>query len=182
MVGSPVEIQGIFTVGRPLQQDSVRVKVADRLCLENEDNANVFMRENSKRLAGVSRFFHDREQLTSCCLLNIVMLPTDWLMRRLDKLDSAAVSRSGGDGAGIPLIYLLVSPGSSPVSRALVVLADFLKSDGHLGFMLYLWWKHAGSTPEWWRAWALRGFAVNSTTVLCEIGPRRSGTTLCFVP
>ena len=143
------------------QQDSVRFKVADRLCLENEGNANSFVKENTKRLAGVSSFFHNREQLILCCLQNVVMLPTDWLMRRLDKLDSVAVSRSthGGIGpVGVPLIYLLVSPESSPVSRALVVLADFLKSDGHLGFILYLWWKHTGSSPEWWHQWALRGF------------------------
>ncbi len=133
-----------------------------RLALENEHNANPFVKENTKRLQAVSNYFHDREKMLLSCLLAIVLLPTDWLLRRLDKLDSVSVNLSSRASGSTPLIFMLLCPERSPVLRALSAITDLLKFGGHLGFMIYLWWKHEGSNRRWWRMNAMRGFRRHS--------------------
>jgi hypothetical protein len=135
----------------------------DRLMMENDDNPNQFARENTRRLSGVGAFFGDADKMVLCSLLSATLMPTDWLLRRLDKLDSLSVSKSSRQQGSVtepPLIYLLLTPGRSPVEWALKAFLGLCGPAGQVGFVLTLWWKRLGSTQQWWHKWALRGLVT----------------------
>ncbi len=88
-------------------------------------------------------------------------MPTDWLMRRLDKLDSEAMKqRKTRISSTAPLIYLLVSSDKSPVSLALRAFYRLGRRGGHVPFLLNLWWQRMGAGMDWWYFWALRALVT----------------------
>lgn len=137
--------------------------IADVLTLANDPADNNFARENTRRLSGVSRFLSDESKLIQCCFLNVAMMPTDWLMRRLDHLDSVAVSRCRRSSPGVdapePLIFQLLSE-DSPVRLALRCFGNMCTPDGHLAFLVDLWRHRSGTGPEWWAYWSLRALVI----------------------
>lgn len=92
------------------------------------------------------------------------MMPTDWLLRRLDSLDAGPVSRSAGLVAHHrpetpPLLYLLLDRQRSPVVAAQKAYVR-MGMVGPLGDILILWWRREGRDVRFWRTWALRALST----------------------
>ena len=113
--------------------------------------------------SGVCRFFGADESMLVATVLNVVLIPTDWLLRRLGKLDSAAVSRSSRDPSsaspdGTPLVYRLLDSDRSPLTICLCAYASL--AFDRLGTIVALWWRRAGGHPAFWHRWSLRALAT----------------------
>ena len=90
--------------------------------------------------------------------MNLILVPTDWLLRRLDYLDSQFVSRSHGGKRGEqtePLLFTLLSPHKSPLTVALQHFGGFC-TGGDLSILLEEFWHRVARSPQWWDYWALR--------------------------
>lgn len=131
--------------------------------------------------AGACKFFTTTESLITCTVLTVILLPTDWLLRRLDALDSQSVSSERStEASSTPLLYQLLDSTASPIGACLreyVNAGTFALPD-----ILSLWWHRAGCPPSWWHKWGLRVLSTllhQSANILQRLG--LNGTHLAHV-
>ena len=91
---------------------------------------------STKALARISVSLASDHFLYMVCVRNVAPIPVDSMLRYFEHADS----REGTVGA--PLIFECLYPPRSPIRICLRQLADSMRSDGDLGFVIMAWYCH----------------------------------------